>query len=38
MAFTERMLGTVDVAMDMTAEALWDWRDALNEWIDNDKQ
>ena len=38
MAFTERMLGTVDVAMDMTAEALWDWRDALNAWIDNDKQ
>lgn len=33
MAFTEKRLGTVDVRMEMAAEALWNWRDALNEWI-----
>lgn len=35
LAFTERWLGAVDVAMDMAAEALWGYRDALNAWIGN---
>ncbi len=33
MAFTEKLLGNVDVHMDMAAESLWLWRDALNAWI-----